>query len=127
MPARYEFTVLAFTLHTLTSQSMKIKIFLWLNGLDRSSLVSILHFSTMVLAVLYVLQVLLVMPMLPKSAKVLAASFGNSSPAKSSAAQPPFVPYFWLPLTGVGQKLFPCPNMRAKINYETPAALCHRY
>ena len=109
IPARYEFMVLALTFRTLTNQSIKINIFLWFNGMDMSSNVSDSHFWIIVFAVLYVLQVLAAMPKLPNSANVSAVSSGNSKFASSSLVQPPFFPYFRLPLTGVGQNVLVLP------------------
>ena len=103
-PARYEFTVLAFSLRILTSQSIKIRVFFWLKGMDKSALVSDSHFWIIVCAVLYVLHVLREMPMFPSSARAAAVSCGRSRSPSRSAAHPPFDPYFVLPLTGVGLK-----------------------
>jgi hypothetical protein len=103
-PARYEFTVLAFSLRILTSQSIKMRVFFWLKGIERSALVSDSHFWIIVRAVLYVLHVLREMPMFPSSARAAAASRGRSRSLSRSAAHPPFDPYFALPLTGVGLK-----------------------
>ncbi len=114
IPARYEFMVLAFTFRTLTNQSIKINIFLWFSGMDMSSDVSVSHFLIIVFAVLYVLQVLAAMPRLPNSASVSAVSPGNSYSASSSLAQPPFFPYFRLPLTGVGQNVLTLPVAKEK-------------
>jgi hypothetical protein len=95
--------VLPFTPLILISQSMNINVFRSSNGKDMSVPVSFWHFATIVWAVLYVLHVLFATPRLPSAASDLAVSVGNLKSANSSAVQPPWLPYFVLPLTGTGR------------------------
>jgi hypothetical protein len=69
---------------------------------------SFAHFKSMIWAVLYEFQVLWAMPRLLKFASESAVSFGNSRCAKNLLEQPPVVPYFLLPLAGVGLKQEVC-------------------
>jgi hypothetical protein len=89
----------------LAIQSMKTKAFLSLKGSERSVSFSAWHFANMALADLYVLQVLLVMARFPYFAIESAISAGSSRFDNSSAVQPPLVPYFVSPVTGVGWNL----------------------
>ncbi len=87
----------------LTNKSIKISVFLWSKGIERSAFASISHFCIIVLAVLYALHVLFEIPIFPNSDSAVATSLGRFRSFKSSAVHPPFFPYFVLPLTGVGQ------------------------
>ncbi len=89
----------------LASQSINISAFRSLNGNDRSAPVSFSHLDSMTFADLYVLHVPFVMARFPYFATDSATSVGNFSSLKSSAAQPPLVPYLVSPLKGVGWNL----------------------
>ena len=101
--------MLPFSFLTLTNQSIKISVFLWSKGIERSTFDSISNFYIIVLAVLYmyVLHVLFEIPIFPNSDSAVATSLGRFRSFKSSAVHPPFFPYFVLPLTGVGQNPSP--------------------
>jgi hypothetical protein len=107
--------VLPLSFLILTNQSIKISVFLWSKGIERSTLDSISHFCIIVLAVLYVLHVLFEIPIFPSSDSADATSLGRFKSLKSSAVHPPFFPYFVLPLTGVGQN--PPPAGRVLFKY----------
>ena len=107
-PDRYELIVVALSLRARASQSMKIRICLLPNGISMHWPVSFAHFNSMIWAVLYEFQVLWAIPRLPKFASESAVSFGNSRCAKNLLEQPLVVPYFLLPLDGVGLKQEVC-------------------
>jgi hypothetical protein len=73
-----------------------------------------------------VLQVLFEIPIFPNSESAAAVSLGRFRSFKSSAVQPPFFPYFVLPLTGVGQNPSPAimPEFYSNMSYSTSSLLC---